>query len=234
VSPSTRKRYGCLGAVAALLFLVLFVPVQRTHSIAFFPDIEFRMRFVDGTGRAVPGVQLRVETKAGGASPLYPVNEFLPDAVPVSDADGRMVFHHVVAGDEFGAGLGSASLFDTFVWDLSGNSPKVPHYVCVFLSEGREVHRVRFDELYRNRVADGPRVERMWSFPNWGNGKYQRLDGETEEAYDLRLFDGNRDGRLDREESIARKVFRRTQDWQGGSIEVNFSVVEHTAIVPDR
>jgi hypothetical protein len=58
------------------------------------PDVECRLKFVDANNKPVPGVTLAVYTKAGSRCHFYPVDEFVPDHPVVSDAEGRLVFHH--------------------------------------------------------------------------------------------------------------------------------------------
>ena len=97
-----RPMVGCLALILGLVAIVLLAPIQEIVWDGGFPSTEYRLTFVDEAGRPVPGVTLRMETHADGVSYLYPVDEFLPDQAPTSDADGRMVFHHTGQGIEFG------------------------------------------------------------------------------------------------------------------------------------
>jgi hypothetical protein len=81
---------------------VAFVPFQGIIWDGGFKSAEYRLRFVDAAGRPITGVTLRVLTKAGGACPFYPVDEFHPDRPPMSAADGMLVCHHSGNGLEFG------------------------------------------------------------------------------------------------------------------------------------
>ena len=128
---------------------------------------EYRLTFIDGTGRPVPGVALRVLTRAGGECHLYPIDEFLPDHAPTSDTEGRMVFHHAGEGLEFGGREHSNLLGMRF------GETDAPQYLCAFSVAGREVHRVRFDDL-RPRSERGrlPSVTRSWQNSEWPSREY--------------------------------------------------------------
>ena len=163
------------------------------------PAVEYRITLVDEHSRPVPGVTLQVLTKSGGASPFYPVNEFLPDQAPTSDTDGRMVFHHVSArAIEFG-GHDHRSLVG-----ISYGTPDAPEYDCVFMLDGREVNRTSFHSLRGNRdeFEKRPTIKREWKTGAETLLKYAPQPGEADD-WRMRLFDGNRDGKLDREERTA-------------------------------
>jgi hypothetical protein len=221
-------------ALVAVALLVAFAPIQKTHTMSRFPDIEYRLRFVNGNGPPVPNVRLHVETPAGGASPFYPVNEFLPDAAPASGADGLMVFHHVAVGNEFGTGLTRQSLFDILVWDLSGSRPEPPRYACIFLLDGREVYRTSYDSLAPKKLSDCTRVTRNWRYPNWDRSKYLPQGHEDWDACHRRLFDRESDATLGREERIAINQFQRGVELGSREEVIEFPVVERTIVVPNR
>ena len=148
--PSFPKR-GCVIAVVVLAAVVALAPIQSIRWSGSFENAEYRLVFADPDGRPVPGVTLRVETAAGGVCHFYPVNEFLPDATPTSDAEGRMTFHHVYEGYEFG-GRDDRSLVGICL-----TTDTVPQYVCVFLHGGREVGRMTYSAIR----MDGKRLQEV-------------------------------------------------------------------------
>lgn len=228
MSRAAWKRRGCLLCLLGLAAAVALVPFQGIIWDGGFASAEYRLTFVDGSGKPVPGVVLRVLTRAGGECPLYPIDEFLPDRAPTSDADGRMVFHHAGEGLEFGGREGSNLLGMRF------GETDAPQYVCAFSVAGREVHRVRYDDLRprgeRDRLA---RVTRPWQNSEWPSREYAAHHGEWP-ALRLRLFDGNGDGELDREERTAAGYFSRVMersDFDRRGRDIEFLVVERTITV---
>lgn len=197
-----RPRWLWLGGLIAAA--VLFAPIQTIYWDGGFSDEEYQIRFIDPSGNPVPDVTLRVQTRAGGASYLYPVNEFLPDTAPTSDADGRMVFHHASLAIEYG-GRESANLVG-----MRFGQSRAPQYDCVFLRAGREVHRLPFDEVRLRGASDrAPEVRRTWQPSDWCRREFI-AHHERWEQRELELFDTNGDGQLDREEATARRYFRST------------------------
>jgi hypothetical protein len=168
-------------------------------------------------------VTLRVLTQAGGECHLYPIEEFLPDHSQMSDAEGRLVFHHVSEGFEFG-GRAHCNMLDMWFGETHA-----PQYLCVFSVVGREVHRVRFDDLRPWRERDRlPRVTRPWQYPVWPMHEYEAHRGEWD-AHRFRIYDGDKNGELYREERIAVQYFDRMLE--DGKREVEFLVVERTITV---
>ena len=235
-TPTTRrpwwKRWGCLLAVVGLAAAIALAPVGTIRWSGGFDQAEYHFTFVDAAGRAVPGITLRVETRAGGVCYLYPVDDFLPDRTPTSDAHGRMAFHHVAFGPEFG-GKDHRNIFDVEL-----TREEAPVYVCVFLHAGREVARVPYRDL-RIEHEDYerlPKVTRPWRHTDWPFREYVAHSDDWE-ARRLRVFDGNGDRRLDREERVAAHRFDRLSEpprdgWP--EQEVEFVVVERTIVVPAR
>lgn len=224
---TSRRRWPYVLAVAAAAFLL--VPFQGIIWDGGFDSAEFRLRFADPSGRPVPGVTLRVETAAGGTSYFYPVNEFLPDECPTSDADGMVVFHHVSGGMEF-----SGREHSNFVGMQFGET-KAPQYVCVFSLGGREVARIRYDDLReRGRHENRPTVTRTWRQPEWAWREY--MDHQDDwKSLELRLFDGNKDGVLDREERTARGYFVHKlgcDSPEREEKEVTYTIYERTVTAP--
>jgi hypothetical protein len=214
--------------VLGLAAAVALFPIQGITWDGGFPSMEYRLTFTDGTGRPVPGVELRVLTQAGGLCHLYPIDEFLPDQAPTSDAEGRMVFHHTGESVEFG-GREFSNLFGKRFGETDN-----PQYVCVFAVAGGEVHRVRYDDLRSLGGRDLlPTVTRAWQRPDWPMREYVAHHDEWS-ARRLRLFDGNGDGRLDREERTAAAYFEwvlERAEFDHGKRDIEFLVVARTITV---
>jgi hypothetical protein len=164
-----------------------------------FPQTEFRLLFRDGNGKPIPGVELRVENRSGSTFFHYPVTDYLPEQIPTSDKDGVMVFHHVSRGIEFG-GQCSHFLFVVPVGECAS-----PQYICRFLRQGKELSRVPYQDLKNDRGITTTRVNRQWKWSDWPyrsflefNKKHGSIDG-----FELSRFNLNRNGRLDREETVA-------------------------------
>jgi hypothetical protein len=220
---SRRRAVWWLVLLFALVALVLLAPIQRSIGDGGFPSAEYRLTFVDTSGRPVPEVGLRVEMANGGVSYLYPVDEFVPDHVPTSDADGRMVFHHTSGGLEFSTHERGNLLG---MWFGSEGSPK---YVLVFSVRGREVHRVQYHELLQWSDLDGSaRVKQAWKATGWPTREYAAHQADWS-AYRNRLFDADGDGQLDREERVARGYFERVMlesDPVPGTRDIEYYVIE--------
>lgn len=223
-----RWRLLILGLLAVVAVGAL-VPGQTVAWDGRFEDAEYRLRFVDPAGCPVPGVTLRVLTKAGGVCHLYPVNEFLPDSTPTSDADGRMVFHHRARFLEFG-GRGHMTLLG-----VNLTAAGAPQYELVFALRGRDVHRVRYDDLRPRRREDHWTVIRAWRQSDWPARENLARRDEEWAARRLRLFDGDRNGELDREERTAAGYFEDVMteglDPRPEPREVTFLVVERTVTI---
>lgn len=223
------KKWRVRLVVIGLLAVVALAPVQTILWDGGFEDAEYRLRFVDGAGRPVPGVTLRVLTQAGGVCHLYPVNEFVPDNTPTSDADGRMVFHHRAHYLEFGGG-DRLSLIGVRL-----TATGAPQYELVFALGGRDVHRVRYDDLRPWKREDHWTASRRWQHSAWAAQEYLAHRDEEAATRRLRLFDGDCNGVLDREERTAARYF----EWATGEgleprqeqCEVTFLVVERTVTI---
>ncbi len=226
--PARWKRWGCLMAVVGLAAAIALAPIRTKLWDGGFEPAEYRPTFTDSAGRPVPGVMLRVLTRAGGPSYLYPVDEFLPDQARTSDADGRMTFHHVGSGLEFG-GADHGSLLG--IWYTRDGSPQ---YVCVFSHGGREVARIPYDDLRpRDPESDRlPTVHRAWRHTDWPLREYVAHRDDWQ-AHRLRLFDGDGNGDLDREERVAAGYFDELIEPPSAD-RIGFAVVERTVVVPGR
>ncbi len=203
---------------------------------------EYRITFKGWAGRPVEGVQLRVENESGSNFYHFPVCDYLPGHVPASDAEGVIVFHHA-----------PSCFVSGHAWWLFGRIPMGDHsepvYVCRFLLDGWEVHRIRYNDLVNTGTRD---VKRRWKWltlpelpgqvfrtvawdepePDWE----QVLD--RLEANQMRNFDLNGNGKLDRDERYAARAARMALDQgfriRGGSSEwedVEFRLVERTVVL---
>ena len=220
----TRFLIGLLALVAA----IVLVPFQKIIWDGGFLTTEYRLTFVDEAGRPVSGVTLQTETRAGGICYLYPIDEFVPEQSPTSDADGRMVFHHVgdyleFSGHERGNLLG-----------MRFGAEGAPEYVCVFRVAGREIHRLPYDELHPRGDWEGlPTVTRTWQHPDWPKREFVAHHAEWSD-YRRRLYDTNGDGKLDREESVAARHFDRViidAEAEAEKRDVRFFVIERTVTI---
>jgi hypothetical protein len=229
VTHPRRRHHRWLIGLLIVVAVVLFTPCFGIIWDGGFPSTEFRLKFVDEAGQPVPGVALRVLTKAGGECHLYPVNEFLSDQTPTSDAHGEMVFHHVPIYVEFGG---------TTYYNLVGMKfgYTAPQYECVFLLDGQEVHRVWYDDLQslrdRNREQT---VTRRREYPDWTVRKWEECGRDSSRVRDL--FDANGDGEFDKEEGAAAWYFDvRLGDplEHGGAEDIKFTLVERTITVRRR
>src|SRR5262245_1751031 len=129
------KRRTIVAAVIAVgsLSCCLFLPVHCMIWDGGFPQVECRITFRDPDGQPVEGVELSVETLAGCNCYFYPVTDYTPGDVPVSDKAGVLAFHHPSDSLEFG-GKDCFSLLGIPI-SSSGGSPK---YLCHFWHHGQE------------------------------------------------------------------------------------------------
>lgn len=206
-----------------LLAAVFCYPLQGIMWDGGFQSQEFRLTFIDQNGQPVEGVSIQVQTQAGGTTFFYPVNEFTPEMTLVSNAAGRMEFHHVGQTIEFGG-----HEYDSII-GLRFGETKAPQYVCVFLLNNKEVARMPFDSLRVNDSQATAFVRRHWSDPEWPRQIILKHFDHWQ-SFRKSFFDSNRDGRLDREESTAARSFEVRSDLERKDLdeEVEFMVVEKT------
>jgi hypothetical protein len=227
-----RKRRWRVWVIALILVagLIAFAPVQALRWTGGFSEAGYQVTFLRPDGRPVEGVRLRVVTKNGGTSYLYPVTDFLPDSIPTSDVSGKMVFHHVHFGIEFDG---------TDYYSLIGvplRQDGVPKYECRFLIGDREVSRLSFDDL-RLRSRQAPPVTRVWHYSDWPSREYLAHVDDWDRR-ERELFDGNGDGRWDLEELIPHRLFLNEAEsslipgHQGRQPrEITFAVRERTVVI---
>jgi hypothetical protein len=245
MQPSARTGRWWLWAIVGLAAVVVLVPFHCIVWDGGFQSVECRLKFVDNQGNPVNGVTLTVYTRAGGVCHFYPVDEFVPDAPVTSDADGWMVFHHTSRGPEFGG-----KEYNNLIGMRFGDTD-APRYDCVFTLDGREVFRTRYN-FHRDEWKEFRRgsMTREWRSPGWDFVKYGWLEDGDDSAWRLRVFDTNKDGKLDREEAVAatHSGFRleddlewvaavnagRAPEQRSRAKEITFLVVERTVAVPDR
>lgn len=191
-----------------------------------YDQFEFQITFKDSSGNAVEGVQLRVEDTRGNSVFCFPVTDYLPGRVPVSDNHGVMRYHHVSSGvewDNYG--------WQCF-WSFNIMTRDSPQYTCRFLHGEKEVCWFPYRVSPRD-WSGRETVKRRW---NWAEMTpteiVPRLD-ETDEEYISRLRQFfHADGRH-REGGIAlgnwywRYDFRRAKPVE----ELEFPVIERTIIV---
>jgi hypothetical protein len=79
-----------------------------------------------------------------------------------------------------------------------------------------------------------PTVTRTWQHPDWPTREYLAHRAEWSD-HRRRLYDANGDGKLDREELVARAHFDRViydAESDDGNRDVRFLVVERTITIP--
>jgi hypothetical protein len=234
VRRNARIGRGCAWTLGGLAALIALVPWQGYIWDGGFPNVECRLKFVDANNKPVPGVTLTVFTEGGGVCHFYPVDEFVPDRPVISDAEGRMVFRHTGGGLEF-AGHEYYNLFGMRIGETSA-----PRYRCMFSLDGREVFSTPFNFHHPewNQFRQ-PAVKRIWQ-PPWDLAKHGLQSGDDLgqwQAWKMRLFDCNHDGKLDREEATAANYFERQQCFVAEAAEKpterGYEVVERTIVIPN-
>ena len=222
-----RWQRGCLWTLVALIAAFLLAPIGAIRWDGGFPSQEYRLQFVTADGQPVPGVRMEVFTQAGGRCYLYPVEEYVPDNPILTDADGRMTFRH------FGRSLEYGGRTTTNVTGIKYHDDGDPQYDCAFVLDGREVHRVRFNSLIPRDQKNRTVVLRTWRLSEWVTRELSNRGADWKEMR-FRLFNGNRDGQLDREERIAAGYFFRYADRDEVEKAYELEVAERTIVLPSR
>jgi hypothetical protein len=204
-----------------------------------YPQVEWQIAFRDSNGLPVPGVRLRVEDLDGHEFFLYPVTDYLPDHIPMSDEAGRMVFHHVTNNVEF-----SEKTCQVFFVPIVVH--RTPRYICRFLCGDTELARMPFGELIKwNELKSEAMVKRQWKTPIWPtNELYETLD-ESFSQWDSRVqdcYDFDKTGQFTPEMSAAACYARwwtmeeAAIEWLGNrkriETEKTFAVLHHEITVP--
>ena len=225
---SARIHRGCCWALLAFAVVVAVAPIQCIIWDGGFPDVEYRMTFVDGNGHPVQGVTLQVLTPAGGASYFYPVDEFLPDQAPTSDAGGRMTFHHTTVGLEF-AGRDYCNVLGIKLWGTGG----APHYACVFRHGESEVARLQFNSLRPkgDEYDNLPSVTYRHPFPSEDLIRFAPRRERDSERWEPAHFDMNRDGIIDGWERLATRIFARRLNRELLDTDRSYPIVERVVTV---
>jgi hypothetical protein len=234
VRRTARIRRGCVWALVGVAVLIALVPWQGILWDGGFPDVECRLKFVDRDGKPVSGVTLTVFTKAGAVCHFYPVDEFVPDRLVVSDSNGELVFHHTAGYLEFGG-----HEYGNLVGMRFGETAS-PQYDCVFTHGDREVFRTPFN--FHRREWDAfrkPTVTRQWVQP-WDDKRHGPRPDEDGKEWEHRLFWKKARENMDREErtaagNFARRFGEKAQREEDGKAPatIEFIVVERTISIPN-
>ena len=154
--------------VLTVIGIALISLVQWKVWDGAFPQTEFEITFIDEANNPIHDVRLVVLDSEGNDSPFYPVTDYHPGHSISSDSHGKMVFHHVTSGVEFGGKCGS--LF--FLFPIGDCDP--PTFSCQFVLGDELVGMFRYygdpgdsllaPEMLRN-WEDLPRVEKRWQWP---------------------------------------------------------------------
>jgi hypothetical protein len=225
MKPRSLAKWVFLTSPLALIVLGLVLPIQTIIWDGGFPDAEYRLTFVDADGRPIEGVALQVQTQHGGTCYFYPVNEFLPNNVPISDVDGRMVLHHRGDHLEF-SGRDQQALLGFYY-----SREHSPQYDCIFFLGEREVHRFRYSRLLVEASKSGQQSQFKWKAPDWVRQE-RRSHMEDWRIHSEQLFDCNHDGVLDREEKVALWYFESVPSRENP--ELPFEVVELRITISTR
>jgi hypothetical protein len=206
-----------------------------------YVQIEHELTFLDPSGDPIEGVELRVEDQRGNEFFCFPVTDYLPAQTPKSDKDGVIRFHHVSTGVE---------------WDNYGRllfgfvrvqTTRSPIYVCRFVRGGKEVHRVRYDDLpdwdWPGRIwEEVPKVKRRWNWSVMIPNEIRYKPDDTLESHYSRLrvfFHDEGDERPNREVAVAyrnaMKLLFKLEEQRGDQQElveeIEFPVIRRTITV---
>ena len=243
-----RRRLVGPGLVVAGLSL-FFINAEETvfRGSAGYSMAEFQLTFVDPDDRPVKGIELRVENLEGTNFFYYPVTDYLPGQIPTSDQNGLMAFHHIPQGVEWDV---KWVRIDYAFFDTSDVLVGNPQFVCRFLRDGVEVHRIGYSDLCRqgglyNYPATCPVVKRRRPEPGWPVTELFPHAEDNQDTFDARrqaLFDFNHSGKLEREERIvfhqaewaAMKLEFEQRAQKGGEAEIAFAVVRKQIVIRSR
>jgi hypothetical protein len=160
-----RHRKLVLFALAAVLLGGLGSLCTVGFGDGAFSQGEYQLVFQDAAGTPVEGVRLQVVTAYGQDSFHYPVSDYTPSHVPASGADGALTFHHINKwhSPEYGG-----VCLHLFFFIPVGGGCHPPVYQCRCAYQGREVYRIRFNDLNEELPGPGrgPEVKRRWDAPS--------------------------------------------------------------------
>jgi hypothetical protein len=169
VSGAARRRPSRLRRLVLLVLAVILLEgLLSLCNVGFgdgaFPQGEYQLVFQDAASKPVEGVWLQVLGEGGREQFHYPVGDYTPSHSPASGADGVLTFHHFNkwGGPEFG-GL----CIHLFFFIPVGGGCHPPVFQSRFVYQGREVYRVRFNDLNNElpRPGRGAEVKRQWEAP---------------------------------------------------------------------
>jgi hypothetical protein len=240
---SKRRKvvFGCAAIPCLALGLpAMITPMRVTVWDGSYPCAEYRITFIDTSGKPIEGVQLRVENPEGLNFFLFPISDYLPGQVPVSDRNGRMVFHHCPDKVIF-----SGRIY--YLWgDIVLDSVRGPRFTCRFLRNGKEVHRMDYSELafWEGRWDTIPHVKYRWKRSGWPIYEILREQNSAEFDYGTRLarfFDLNGDGELGPDEGPAYRAAREFENEEAALArfhgkdppeeEVELGLIEKTVVI---
>jgi hypothetical protein len=185
-----------------MVVLTAFVGLISTSAFVIrdgaYPCAEFHVFFRGPSGQPIEGVELQVEDREGNTFYHYPVSDFLPDHIPKSDRDGRLVFHHAGLSLEFS----DRCWYLFFLFPMGEQSR--PHFLCRFLHAGHEVYRMSYEDMYAGQA--GKVVSRRWRWTRWPYSVFLTFSNKDERARNSSFrsfFDNNKDGWFSPEEKAA-------------------------------
>jgi hypothetical protein len=147
-----RYRYGIINYLA--LLIAVFLLAQVTGCGVWdgsFHQAEYQLKFVTADGSPVNDVKLNVY-KGEDIRYAYPVTDYYPGNIPVSDSNGVVIFHHVIYSLEFGG---------PFFFGCSFPAP--PDFNLRFIKDGKVIYEVKYSDLEGRIHIHLPEVTRTVS-----------------------------------------------------------------------
>lgn len=117
-----------------------------------FRQAEYQIKFEGLDGKPIEDIRLEVQDKGGSISYGYPVTDYYADSIPVSDANGMIVFHHVTYFFEWGG-----------VFFFGWSDVSVPEFNLRFIKSGELIHETKYNDLDRKVNVKGPMITRKVS-----------------------------------------------------------------------
>jgi hypothetical protein len=125
-----------------------------------FLTAEYQIKFLTSDGRPAVGVQLEVQDNSGRISYGYPVTDYYASHIPTSDANGIMIFHHVMYFMEYGG---------AFFFGCS--TVKIPEFGLRFISNGELVYDIKYIDLNRMVNLNSTAITRTVSVYDEGSAR---------------------------------------------------------------